>query len=89
MRLKVTSRRASFRRTAGQCLIVAAMFGASLTVLTAPGRAATTLLVPEDWEQPFAIRLVVREAGGAVLFAGETSTAASDCGAAPARIRVP
>ncbi len=33
------------------------------------------LLVPEDWEQPFAIRLVVREAGGELLFAGETSTA--------------
>jgi 2-dehydro-3-deoxy-D-arabinonate dehydratase len=33
------------------------------------------LLVPGDWEQPFAIEVVVRDDGGAPIFAGETSTA--------------
>ncbi len=33
------------------------------------------LLVPEDWAAPFAIQVAVREAGGELIFAGETSTA--------------
>jgi 2-dehydro-3-deoxy-D-arabinonate dehydratase len=33
------------------------------------------LLVPDDWTAPFAIQLAVREAGGELIFAGETSTA--------------
>jgi 2-dehydro-3-deoxy-D-arabinonate dehydratase len=33
------------------------------------------LLVPDDWSAPFEIELVVRDAGGAVVFAGATSTA--------------
>jgi 2-dehydro-3-deoxy-D-arabinonate dehydratase len=33
------------------------------------------LVVPEDWAQPFVIELVVRDAGGAVVFGGRTSTA--------------
>jgi 2-dehydro-3-deoxy-D-arabinonate dehydratase len=33
------------------------------------------LVVPDDWEAPFVIELVVRDAGGAVLFEGTTSTA--------------
>jgi 2-dehydro-3-deoxy-D-arabinonate dehydratase len=33
------------------------------------------LLVPDDWSAPFAIELVVRDAGGAVVFEDSTSTA--------------
>jgi 2-dehydro-3-deoxy-D-arabinonate dehydratase len=33
------------------------------------------LVVPEDWSAPFEIQLVVRDAGGELIFAGETSTA--------------
>jgi 2-dehydro-3-deoxy-D-arabinonate dehydratase len=33
------------------------------------------LLVPEDWAAPFAIELVVRDAAGAAVFEGRTSTA--------------
>jgi 2-dehydro-3-deoxy-D-arabinonate dehydratase len=33
------------------------------------------LAVPDDWEQPFTIRLRITAADGAELFAGETSTA--------------
>lgn len=33
------------------------------------------LAVPDDWEAPFQIRLRITDAGGAELFAGETSTA--------------
>jgi 2-dehydro-3-deoxy-D-arabinonate dehydratase len=33
------------------------------------------LLVPDDWAAPFAIELVVRDAAGAVVFEGRTSTA--------------
>jgi hypothetical protein len=75
MRLKVTSRRASFRRTGGQCLIVAAMFGASLTVLTAPGRAATTLLVPEDFST-ISAAIAAAAPGDTVSIAAGTYTGA-------------
>lgn len=33
------------------------------------------LVIPEDWAEPFAIELVVSDAGGAVVFEGRTSTA--------------
>src|SRR5262249_22705490 len=33
------------------------------------------LVVPDDWAAPFAIALVIRDAGGGVVFEGETSTA--------------
>ena len=33
------------------------------------------LMVPDDWEAPFAIELVVRDADGSVVFEGATSTA--------------
>lgn len=33
------------------------------------------ILVPDDWAQPFPIQLTIRDASGAVLFDGETSTA--------------
>jgi 2-dehydro-3-deoxy-D-arabinonate dehydratase len=33
------------------------------------------VLVPDDWAQPFPIELAIRDAAGALLFAGETSTA--------------
>jgi 2-dehydro-3-deoxy-D-arabinonate dehydratase len=33
------------------------------------------LVVPDDWEAPFAIAIVIRDAGGGVVFEGETSTA--------------
>jgi 2-dehydro-3-deoxy-D-arabinonate dehydratase len=33
------------------------------------------VLVPEDWDAPFEIRLRITDAGGTELFAGETSTA--------------
>jgi 2-dehydro-3-deoxy-D-arabinonate dehydratase len=33
------------------------------------------ILVPDDWSAPFPIELTIRDEGGAVVFAGETSTA--------------